>query len=227
MPDDAFQNWRHELEAVEQEMDRLMTAGLPASTEERQVRRTRFAALIERRESAARNLLRSDGTRHRKNSPRDRSRSDDHLPSAAHAGAGATREQASVDPAPDEKSKAGAQFALSAYGTSAAVPDCEVPAATPPAAEHATEVAALAPDAMALAPNFAAIPAAGLPVDAAGHRTEVVVSAAWQPSDPVGNLPGSALASDAKAQSALSSDDLHGAVLQLLRRLQSEIGKRG
>ena len=35
---DAFQDWRRELEAVEQEMDRLIAAGLPASVEERQAR---------------------------------------------------------------------------------------------------------------------------------------------------------------------------------------------
>jgi hypothetical protein len=50
MRDSAFQNWRNERDAVEQEMDRLITAGSPASVEERQVRRIRFAALIERRE---------------------------------------------------------------------------------------------------------------------------------------------------------------------------------
>ena len=37
-PIDAFQSWRGELEAVEQEMDRLIAAGVPASVEERQVR---------------------------------------------------------------------------------------------------------------------------------------------------------------------------------------------
>jgi hypothetical protein len=60
MRDSAFQYWRNERDAVEQEMDRLITAGSPASVEERQVRRIRFAALIERREAAACNLLRSD-----------------------------------------------------------------------------------------------------------------------------------------------------------------------
>lgn len=59
-PIDAFQSWRGELEAVEQEMDRLIAAGLPASVEERQVRQTRFLALVERREAAARKLLQTD-----------------------------------------------------------------------------------------------------------------------------------------------------------------------
>src|SRR5262249_56193541 len=66
---DAFHNWRRELEAVEQEMNSLMAEGVPASSEERQVRRTRFAALIERREAAARNLLRSDSALRRGTSP--------------------------------------------------------------------------------------------------------------------------------------------------------------
>src|SRR5262245_177025 len=68
---DAFQSWRRELEAVEQEMDRLIAAGLPASVEERQVRQTRFMALVERREAAARKLLQSDwtGRRTKKGSP--------------------------------------------------------------------------------------------------------------------------------------------------------------
>jgi hypothetical protein len=40
-------------------MDRLITAGRPQSPEERQVRQLQFSALIERRDAAARNLLRS------------------------------------------------------------------------------------------------------------------------------------------------------------------------
>lgn len=68
---DAFQSWRRELEAVEQEMDRLIAAGLPASVEERQVRQTRFMALVERREAAARQLLHSGwtGRRNKRGSP--------------------------------------------------------------------------------------------------------------------------------------------------------------
>jgi hypothetical protein len=55
----AFQDWRRECEAVQKEMDRLISAGRPQSPEERQVRQLQFSALIERRDAAARNLLRS------------------------------------------------------------------------------------------------------------------------------------------------------------------------
>jgi len=55
----AFQEWRRECEAVQKEMDRLITAGRPLSPEERQVRQLQFSALIERRDAAARNLLRA------------------------------------------------------------------------------------------------------------------------------------------------------------------------
>jgi hypothetical protein len=85
---DAFHNWRRELEAVEQEMNSLIAQGLPASTEERQVRRTRFAALIERREAAARNLLRSDFAPRRGKSTPGPSGPGDHVIAAAHAGVG-------------------------------------------------------------------------------------------------------------------------------------------
>jgi hypothetical protein len=59
MVNTAFQDWRRECEAVQKEMDRLITAGRPQSPEERQVRQLQFSALIERRDAAARNLLRS------------------------------------------------------------------------------------------------------------------------------------------------------------------------
>jgi hypothetical protein len=55
----AFQEWRQECEAVQKEMDRLITAGRPQTAEERQVRQLQFTALIERRDAAARNLLRT------------------------------------------------------------------------------------------------------------------------------------------------------------------------
>jgi hypothetical protein len=60
MSDHPFQVWQREREAVEQEMNRLITACRAVSAEERQVRRFRFEALVERRESAARNLMQSD-----------------------------------------------------------------------------------------------------------------------------------------------------------------------
>jgi hypothetical protein len=53
----AYQEWRRECEAVQKEMDRLITAGRPQSPGERQVRQLQFTALIERRDAAARNLL--------------------------------------------------------------------------------------------------------------------------------------------------------------------------
>ena len=57
MNNNAFQEWRQECEAVQKEMDRLITAGRPQSAEERLVRQLQFTALIERRDAAARNLL--------------------------------------------------------------------------------------------------------------------------------------------------------------------------
>jgi hypothetical protein len=59
MVNNAFQEWRQECEAVQKEMDRLIAAGRPQSAEERQVRQLQFTALIERRDAAARNLLRT------------------------------------------------------------------------------------------------------------------------------------------------------------------------
>ena len=56
-PRALFEEWRRECEAIEREMDRLITAGRPDSEEERQVRKLQFASLIERREAAARKLL--------------------------------------------------------------------------------------------------------------------------------------------------------------------------
>ena len=57
---DAFRDWLRERDAVEQEITRLIEAGSPESVDERRVRQIQFAALIERREAAARNLLQSD-----------------------------------------------------------------------------------------------------------------------------------------------------------------------
>jgi hypothetical protein len=59
MNNNAFQEWRQECEAVQKEMDRLITAGRPQSADERLVRQLQFTALIERRDAAARNLLRT------------------------------------------------------------------------------------------------------------------------------------------------------------------------
>jgi hypothetical protein len=59
MANNEFQDWRRECEAVQKEMDRLIRAGRPQSPEERQVRQLQFSALIERRDAAARSLLRT------------------------------------------------------------------------------------------------------------------------------------------------------------------------
>jgi hypothetical protein len=53
----AFAEWRRECEAIERDMNRLITAGRPGSEAERQVRTLQFASLIERREAAARKLM--------------------------------------------------------------------------------------------------------------------------------------------------------------------------
>ena len=54
---DSFQNWKIEREAVEREMKLLLTSGQPTSVEDRRIRKILFAALIERRDAAARNFL--------------------------------------------------------------------------------------------------------------------------------------------------------------------------
>jgi hypothetical protein len=59
MHHDAFQDWKRERDAIEQEMRQFLAAGRRAPLEERAVRRIQFAALIERRNAAARNLLQS------------------------------------------------------------------------------------------------------------------------------------------------------------------------
>jgi hypothetical protein len=58
-PCDAFQHWFVERSAVEAQMDELITGGLPSAREERQARHLRFLALLERRDVAARELLRA------------------------------------------------------------------------------------------------------------------------------------------------------------------------
>src|SRR5712671_1013625 len=172
MRDAAFQDWRREHEAVEQEMDRLIAAGVPASLEERRVYRTRFAALIERREAAARNLLQSD--RRRDKTP---SRPGDYLISAAHAGAVPEGQQAAFVSLPDGRQQpkpqsglpadADAVPAADAAGPSdaaASPPDADASAAdpAPPPADTVVPPAAssddLASDAVRLAPESIAEP---------------------------------------------------------------------
>jgi hypothetical protein len=171
----AFQNWRREREAIEQEMDLLITAGLPASNEERQVRRIRFAALLERREAAARNLLHS-GWAGRDKSPGAASGPGDLFVSAAHAGAGADEGQATFVPLPDGRRTP----ELPAHVTTAASPfdavalaldasalraDSDTVATASVAAdEPASDVTALVPDASA-ATDSGEAPAIGLAAD--------------------------------------------------------------
>jgi hypothetical protein len=56
-PSEAFQAWSSERDRVDAEMNALFTTDLLAAPEERQVRKMRFMALVERRDAAARGLL--------------------------------------------------------------------------------------------------------------------------------------------------------------------------
>jgi hypothetical protein len=245
MRHEAFQEWRREREAVEQEMDLLITAGLPASNEERQVRRARFAALLERREAAARNLLHAGWAHRRDKSPGDSSRPGDRLIATAYAGAAAEGEPATFVPLPDRKSEADAQSELPAHVTTAASPLDAVALALDAAAlatdSDADSTASVAADAvelpsdvMALAPDASPpaesdeVPAIGLHADAAEPSTEIAALA----SDPADFPPDSATVTAAGvptdepatekvalepdvAASPPASDDLHSDALLL------------
>jgi hypothetical protein len=93
MHDEVFRSWRQECEAIEQEMDRLIRGPVPASVEERQVRRIQFAALVERREDAARKLIQADRARLQNIWRKDSSAAGDYFIAAPHfpstGGAGA------------------------------------------------------------------------------------------------------------------------------------------
>lgn len=52
-----FDNWRRERELVEAEMARIISTVSTGATEDRSIRVAQFAALIERRETAARRIL--------------------------------------------------------------------------------------------------------------------------------------------------------------------------
>jgi hypothetical protein len=52
-----FDNWRRERELVEAEMNRIIGTVLSGRKEDRTIRAAQFAALIERREAAARKVL--------------------------------------------------------------------------------------------------------------------------------------------------------------------------
>ncbi len=57
MHQSSFENWRRESEAVNNEMDSLLSAGWPKTVAECQVRKVQFMALLERRNAAAREFL--------------------------------------------------------------------------------------------------------------------------------------------------------------------------
>ena len=234
-PIDAFQSWRRELEVVEQEMDRLIAAGLPASAEERQVRQTRFVALVERREAAARKLLQSDWASRRDKSPRASSRPDAHPNSAAQGGA-------EVLPDGSNQAEIGSGLATSALPTvasdaavlpfvSAAVLSAGAPADT---AARPADVVPLAPDPPSL-PTVSASAAdldVGVPAgaaDAPDAPASVAVAGADIPpaaADPTAGNTGSVefvanpvdtAATHAKTK---SSDDPDASLMTLLRRLK-------
>jgi hypothetical protein len=56
-PSEVFQTWSSERDRVDAEMSALFTTDLLAAPEERQIRKMRFMALLERRDAAARGLL--------------------------------------------------------------------------------------------------------------------------------------------------------------------------
>ena len=85
MPGEPLSSWRQECDAIEQEMDRLVRSPVPASDEERQVRRGRFAALVQRREDAARKLIQADRARFRHSWRRDSPTPGEFFISASHA----------------------------------------------------------------------------------------------------------------------------------------------
>jgi hypothetical protein len=61
MPKNVLMSWKEECDIIHREMDRLLAAGWLETAEERQVRKMQFMALIERRNVAAQNFLKSDG----------------------------------------------------------------------------------------------------------------------------------------------------------------------
>jgi uncharacterized protein YneF (UPF0154 family) len=60
MPKYVLMSWKEECDVIHREMDRLLAAGWLETAEERQVRKMQFMALIERRNVAAQNFLKSD-----------------------------------------------------------------------------------------------------------------------------------------------------------------------
>jgi hypothetical protein len=57
MSQDAFTDWKTECEAIHREMDEVIRSAWLHTAAERELRRTQFQALIERRNAAARKFL--------------------------------------------------------------------------------------------------------------------------------------------------------------------------
>src|SRR5205807_9630819 len=121
---------------------------------------TRFAALIEQREAAARKLLQSDSASRHGKSPRASSRPGDQLISAPQKGAKAEREHAEFIPLANGRSESEAQSGLSAHFAAVS------------AAALRTEVVTAA-----LPSDSAGVPAAGVPADVANPHAGVVAFA--------------------------------------------------
>src|SRR5262249_16793394 len=113
MHNEALMGWRQECDAIEQEMDRLIKGPVPASAEERQIRRVQFAALVERREDAARKLIQADRTRVRYSERGKNSVSGEYFISAAHSTSTSDTGSTTFVKLPDGRSTADAHEASS------------------------------------------------------------------------------------------------------------------
>jgi hypothetical protein len=58
MSNESLLEWKKECEAIHAEMDQVLRSAWLSTTEERQVRKLQYLALIERRDAAARKFLR-------------------------------------------------------------------------------------------------------------------------------------------------------------------------
>jgi hypothetical protein len=177
---DHFQSWRREREAIEQKMDCLIAEGLPTSVEERQVRRMRFAALIEQREAAARKLLELARTSRRDKSSKEEWVAGDQFISATRAGGAAESEHATFqvmvvtspfefDAHPADRASPAIDAVMSAADRTNVNSDhAAVPNSLPEyAVEPATDVAPHGTEAAAFANDSAAAPIAALTADTA------------------------------------------------------------
>jgi len=167
--------------------------------EDRQVRQTRFVALVERREAAARKLLQSDWASRRDTSPRA---SDVVAIAPEVADISAASAAGLIVDVPAGAAELPAEVVTPDAAASASVPAVGVPAA---AADPPTDdIVALAPDVAeaALFARSVAVPTAST------HSAGAV-------ANPVDAAP---LATHAKTT---SSDDHDASLLALLRRLQS------